>query len=180
MVMKSNLPARFCIRVVDTSHSRKVLDVSSAENLLGKGDMLFLQPGTGAPVRGHGVRLKDSEINDIIEHAKAQGSPTYDDEVLTFGAEKMEGGRRQRLLRQRLDLRPPVPRGGAVDVPLQPLGRRLLPAQAQHRLQQGHRLPRVARGPRLHRPAEGHRGAREHHVMGRLDREPQGQWGELG
>jgi len=63
------------------SNSRVVLDVSGAESLLGKGDMLFLQPGTSAPVRGQGVWLKDSEINAIIERAKAQGTPTYDDEV---------------------------------------------------------------------------------------------------
>ena len=74
------------------SNSRVVLDVSGAENLLGKGDMLFLQPGTSAPVRGQGVWLKDSEINAIIEHAKAQGTPTYDEEVLKVGAVQMEGG----------------------------------------------------------------------------------------
>jgi S-DNA-T family DNA segregation ATPase FtsK/SpoIIIE len=78
--------------VVDKSNSRVVLDVSGAENLLGKGDMLFLQPGTSAPVRGRGVWLKDSEINAIIEHAKAQGKPTYDDEVLKVGALQMDGG----------------------------------------------------------------------------------------
>jgi DNA segregation ATPase FtsK/SpoIIIE-like protein len=92
MVMPSDLPSRFCVRVVAESNSRVLLDVSSAENLLGKGDMLFLQPGTSAPVRGQGVWLKDSEISVIIEHTKAQGSPTYDDEVLTVGAVQMEGG----------------------------------------------------------------------------------------
>ncbi len=91
-LIKSNLPSRICFRVVDKSNSRVVLDVSGAENLLGKGDMLFLQPGTSAPVRGQGVWLKDSEINAIIEHAKAQGSPTYDEEVLRVGAVNMEGG----------------------------------------------------------------------------------------
>jgi S-DNA-T family DNA segregation ATPase FtsK/SpoIIIE len=91
-LIKSNLPSRICFRVVDKSNSRVVLDVSGAENLLGKGDMLFLQPGTSAPVRGQGVWLKDSEINAIIEHAKAQGRPTYDDEVLKVGAVQMEGG----------------------------------------------------------------------------------------
>ena len=91
-LIKSNLPSRICFRVVDKSNSRVVLDVSGAENLLGKGDMLFLQPGTSAPVRGQGVWLKDSEINAIIEHAKAHGTPTYDDEVLKVGAVQMEGG----------------------------------------------------------------------------------------
>ncbi len=85
-LIKSNLPSRICFRVVDKSNSRVVLDVSGAENLLGKGDMLFLQPGTSLPVRGQGVWLKDSEINAIIEHAKDQGRPVYDDEVLKVGA----------------------------------------------------------------------------------------------
>lgn len=85
-LIKSNLPSRICFRVVDKSNSRVVLDVSGAENLLGKGDMLFLQPGTSLPVRGQGVWLKDSEINAIIEHAKANGRPTYDEEVLKVGA----------------------------------------------------------------------------------------------
>lgn len=85
-LIKSNLPCRICFRVVDKSNSRVVLDVSGAENLLGKGDMLFLQPGTSLPVRGQGVWLKDSEINAIIEHAKANGRPHYDDEMLKVGA----------------------------------------------------------------------------------------------
>jgi DNA segregation ATPase FtsK/SpoIIIE, S-DNA-T family len=69
-----------------------VLDVSGAENLLGKGDMLFLQPGASAPIRGQGVWLKDAEIEAIIEHAKAQGKPTYDESVLKVGAVQMVDG----------------------------------------------------------------------------------------
>ena len=91
-LIKSNLPSRICFRVVDKNNSRVVLDVSGAENLLGKGDLLFLQPGTSAPIRGQGVWLKDSEISAIIEHAKAQGRPTYNEDVLKVGAVQMEGG----------------------------------------------------------------------------------------
>ena len=90
-LIKSNLPSRICFRVVDKSNSRVVLDVSGAENLLGKGDMLFLQPGTSFPVRGQGVWLKDKEIEAIVEHAKAQGTPTYNDDVLNVGAVAMSG-----------------------------------------------------------------------------------------
>ncbi len=78
--------------MVDKPNSRVVLDISGADSLLGKGDMLFLQPGTSAPVRGQGVWLTDAEIDAIIEHAKAQGRPTYDDEVLKVGAVQLEGG----------------------------------------------------------------------------------------
>ena len=89
-LIKSNLPCRCCFRVVDKSNSRVVLDVSGAENLLGKGDMLFLMPGTSFPIRGQGVWLKDKEIEAIVEHAKSQGTPTYDDRVLV-GAVAMSG-----------------------------------------------------------------------------------------
>ncbi len=91
-LIKSNLPARICFRVVDKSNSRVVLDVSGAEHLLGKGDLLFLQPGTSQPTRGQGVWLKDSEISAIVEHAKTQGSPQYDDEIINVGAVAMAGG----------------------------------------------------------------------------------------
>ncbi len=178
-LIKSNLPSRICFRVVGKSNSRVVLDVSGAEILLGKGDMLFLQPGTSAPVRGQGVWLKDSEINAIIEHAKAQGRPTYDDEVLKVGAVQMEGGSGSSgsdLISDKAIYHMAVQSMYCYNLS----GADFFRHQAQHQPQQGHRLRRAARGPRLHRPAEGHRRARDHQVMGRLDREPQGQRGELG
>ena len=92
-LIKSNLPCRICFRVVDRSNSRVVLDTSGAENLLGKGDMLFLQPGTSLPVRGQGVFLKDAEISAIVEHARAQGHPTYDESILKAGAVAVQGGK---------------------------------------------------------------------------------------
>ncbi len=92
-LIKSNLPSRICFRVVDRNNSRVVLDVSGAENLLGKGDLLFLAPGASQPVRGQGVFLKDSEINAIVEHAKSQGTPQYDDEVVNVGAVAQAGGK---------------------------------------------------------------------------------------
>ncbi len=91
-LIKSNLPSRICFRVVDKSNSRVVLDISGAENLLGKGDMLFLQPGTSFPVRGQGVWLKDSEITAIVDHAKSQGTPEYDEEIVNVGAVANLGG----------------------------------------------------------------------------------------
>ena len=92
-LIKSNLPSRVCFRVVDRNNSRVVLDSSGAENLLGKGDMLFLQPGTSLPVRGQGVFLKDAEISAIVEHARAQGRPDYDDSIAKAGAVAMQGGK---------------------------------------------------------------------------------------
>jgi S-DNA-T family DNA segregation ATPase FtsK/SpoIIIE len=91
-LIKSNLPCRICFRVVDKNNSRVVLDVSGAENLLGKGDMLFLQPGTSIPIRAQGVWLKDSEIAAIVEHAKAQARPDYEADVVKVGAVAQTGG----------------------------------------------------------------------------------------
>ncbi len=92
-LIKSNLPSRVCFRVVDRNNSRVVLDSSGAENLLGKGDMLFLQPGTSLPVRGQGVFLKDAEISAIVEHARSQGHPDYDASIAKAGAVAMQGGK---------------------------------------------------------------------------------------
>ena len=55
------------------------------ENLLGKGDMLYLPPGSSNLVRGQGVWVKDPEIEAIIEHAQGQGEPTYDESILKTG-----------------------------------------------------------------------------------------------
>lgn len=91
-LIKSNLPTRICFRVVDRSNSRVVLDVSGAENLLGRGDFLLLQPGQSAPIRGQGVYLSDAEIEAIVAHARAQGAPQYDDSIARAGAVAMAGG----------------------------------------------------------------------------------------
>ena len=91
-LIKSNLPARICFRVADKSNSRVVLDAGGAENLLGRGDMLYLPPGQNALVRGQGVWVKDKEIEAIIEHAKSQGEPQYDESICAVGAVAMAGG----------------------------------------------------------------------------------------
>ncbi|MDW8372176.1 MAG: DNA translocase FtsK [Planctomycetota bacterium] len=91
-LIKSNLPTRICFRVVDRSNSRVVLDVSGAENLLGRGDFLLLQPGSSAPVRGQGVYLADAEIEAIVQHARAQGAPQYDESIARAGAAALAAG----------------------------------------------------------------------------------------
>ncbi len=91
-LIKSNLPARICFRVADKNNSRVVLDAGGAENLLGRGDMLFLPPGMNSLVRGQGVWVKDKEIEAIIEHAKSQGEPQYDESIVSAGAVAMVGG----------------------------------------------------------------------------------------
>jgi S-DNA-T family DNA segregation ATPase FtsK/SpoIIIE len=90
-LIKSNLPARISFRVADKNNSRVVLDAGGAENLLGKGDMLYLPPGSSSLVRGQGVWVKDHEIDAIIDHAKSQGEPEYDENIFKVGAVAMAG-----------------------------------------------------------------------------------------
>lgn len=91
-LIKSNLPARISFRVADKSNSRVVLDAGGAENLLGKGDMLYLPPGSSTLRRGQGVWVKDEEIEAVINHAKSQGTPEYDESIFRIGAAAMAGG----------------------------------------------------------------------------------------
>lgn len=81
-VIKANLPARVSFKVASKVDSRTVLDMNGAEALLGKGDMLFLQPGKEDLIRIQGALVKDSEIEKVVEFIKAQGEPAYDDQIL--------------------------------------------------------------------------------------------------
>ncbi|MDD5108039.1 MAG: DNA translocase FtsK [Candidatus Omnitrophica bacterium] len=81
-VIKANLPARVSFKVASKVDSRTVLDMNGAETLLGKGDMLFLQPGKEDLIRIQGALVKDAEIERVVEFIKAQGEPIYDDQIL--------------------------------------------------------------------------------------------------
>ena len=81
-VIKANLPARVSFKVASKVDSRTVLDSNGAEALLGKGDMLFLQPGKEDLVRIQGALVKDAEIERVVEFIRAQGAPVYDDQIL--------------------------------------------------------------------------------------------------
>ncbi len=81
-LIKANIPARISFQVSSKIDSRTILDQMGAETLLGQGDMLFLQPGSGFPQRIHGAFVNDDELNKVVEYLKATGSPEYVDEVL--------------------------------------------------------------------------------------------------
>ncbi|MBU0548555.1 MAG: DNA translocase FtsK [Candidatus Omnitrophica bacterium] len=81
-VIKANLPARISFKVASKVDSRTVLDMNGAETLLGKGDMLFLQPGKEDLIRIQGALVKDEEIERVVGFIKAQGEPVYDDQIL--------------------------------------------------------------------------------------------------
>jgi S-DNA-T family DNA segregation ATPase FtsK/SpoIIIE len=66
-VIKSNIPARIAFQVASKQDSRVVLDANGADKLLGKGDMLYLPPGAGKPIRAQGVLVTDPEIHRLLE-----------------------------------------------------------------------------------------------------------------
>ena len=81
-LIKANFPSRISFRVATRVDSRTVLDVMGAEHLLGKGDMLFLPPGSSRLTRVHGAFLTETETNDVVEFWKRQAHPEYDKSFL--------------------------------------------------------------------------------------------------
>ncbi|MCZ8370971.1 MAG: DNA translocase FtsK 4TM domain-containing protein [Porphyrobacter sp.] len=79
-VIKANLPTRISFKVTSRIDSRTILGEQGAEQLLGKGDMLY-KPNTGAMVRVHGPFVSDEEVEAVAEHWRGQGSPEYVDAV---------------------------------------------------------------------------------------------------
>ena len=79
-VIKANLPTRISFKVTSRIDSRTILGEQGAEQLLGKGDMLY-KPNTGAMVRVHGPFVSDEEVEAVADHWRAQGAPTYVDAV---------------------------------------------------------------------------------------------------
>jgi len=81
-IIKANFPARISFRVATRVDSRTILDGMGAEHLLGKGDMLFLPPGSSRFTRVHGAFVTESEINGVVDFWKAQAKPEYDQSYL--------------------------------------------------------------------------------------------------
>nr|MCS5703520.1 DNA translocase FtsK [Acidobacteriota bacterium] len=79
--IKNNLPARISFRVASKTDSRVILDSHGAENLLGKGDMLFLAPGTSRLQRVHGAYVDDGEVRAVVDFWRNQARPQYAQEV---------------------------------------------------------------------------------------------------
>ncbi len=88
-LIKSNLPARICFQVSSRSDSRVVLDEMGADKLLGKGDLLFLQPGTSTLVRAQGTYLDDKEIEKVV--GTLEGEPCYAEELIRLKAGGADG-----------------------------------------------------------------------------------------
>jgi S-DNA-T family DNA segregation ATPase FtsK/SpoIIIE len=81
-LIKANFPARISFRVATRVDSRTILDVMGSEHLLGKGDMLYLPPGSSRLTRVHGAFVTESEIMEVVEFWKEQAVPDYDQSFL--------------------------------------------------------------------------------------------------
>ncbi len=89
-LIKANIPTRLSFQVSSKIDSRTILDQMGAEALLGQGDMLYLAPGAGVPVRVHGAFVSDEEVHRVVEYLKSQGEPNYIEGILEGGV--LEGG----------------------------------------------------------------------------------------
>ncbi|MCC7456139.1 MAG: cell division protein FtsK [Nitrospira sp.] len=85
-LIKANIPTRIAFQVSSKIDSRTILDQMGAEALLGQGDMLYLPPGSGLPVRVHGAFVGDDEVHRVVEYLREQGGePNYIEGILEGG-----------------------------------------------------------------------------------------------
>ena len=82
-LIKANVPTRIAFQVSSKIDSRTIIDQMGAENLLGHGDMLYLPPGVGYPIRVHGAFVSDNEVHAVVNDLKSRGKAEYIDEILT-------------------------------------------------------------------------------------------------
>jgi S-DNA-T family DNA segregation ATPase FtsK/SpoIIIE len=90
-LIKANLPSRISFRVSSKTDSRTILDANGAEQLLGKGDMLFLPPASSRCVRLHGPYISEQESARLASFLRKQGKPVFD-ETITADDEKTAAG----------------------------------------------------------------------------------------
>jgi len=90
-LIKANIPTRLSFQVSSKIDSRTILDQMGAEALLGQGDMLYLTPGGGLPVRVHGAFVSDEEVHRVVEYLKSQGEPNYIEGILEGGVLEGDG-----------------------------------------------------------------------------------------
>jgi S-DNA-T family DNA segregation ATPase FtsK/SpoIIIE len=92
-LIKANIPTRIAFQVSSKIDSRTILDQMGAESLLGQGDMLYLPPGSGAPLRVHGAFVSDEEVHRVVEYLKEKyGEANYIEGILEGGVSDEAGG----------------------------------------------------------------------------------------
>ncbi len=90
-IIKANIPTRIAFQVSSKIDSRVVLEKQGAESLLGNGDMLFMAPGSGEPVRVHGAFVNEKEVNDVADFLRLTGEPEFIDDVTQEPTEVIAG-----------------------------------------------------------------------------------------
>ncbi len=111
-VIKANIPARIAFQVAAKVDSRTILDAMGADKLLGKGDMLFLPPGSAKLIRAQGALVTDNEIQQLVEFIAAQGKPSYELEihqqlskpVSSFDGDENSSGEDEALIEQCIEI----------------------------------------------------------------------------
>ena len=91
-LIKANIPTRLSFQVSSRIDSRTIIDQGGAETLLGNGDMLFLPPGSGIPMRAHGAFVSDQEVHNVVEFLKRTGKPDYIEEITRFSEDMPDFG----------------------------------------------------------------------------------------
>jgi len=91
-LIKANIASRIAFQMSSRVDSRTVLDQMGAEQLLGHGDMLFLQPGAGVPTRVHGAYVSDGEVHQVVAFLRKTGTPAYNEGILLGEHEAAEEG----------------------------------------------------------------------------------------
>jgi S-DNA-T family DNA segregation ATPase FtsK/SpoIIIE len=95
-LIKANFPTRIAFQMASKVDSRTVLDANGAEQLLGRGDMIFLPPGANKQMRVHGAWLSDEEVKAVCEFLRTQGLAQYEEVVLATEEETAAGDTAER------------------------------------------------------------------------------------
>ena len=95
--MKANIPSRIAFAVASSLESSIILDITGAEKLVGRGDMLYFPLGAGKPTRVQGCLITDQEVAAVVDFVKRSGTAQYDDAVMQeiekHAAEKEKGAK---------------------------------------------------------------------------------------
>ena len=89
-LIKANFPSRISFRVASKVDSRTILDSNGAQQLLGRGDMLFMPPGSSRLTRVHGPLTTEEEVSAVVDFLKKQGPPVYNERILESPEERIE------------------------------------------------------------------------------------------
>ena len=111
-VIKANIPARIAFQVAAKVDSRTILDAMGADKLLGKGDMLYLPPGSAKLLRAQGALITDQEIQSIVDFIAKQAKPSYEMEIhqqlsktaSSFGEEESNCDEDEELIEQCIEI----------------------------------------------------------------------------